>query len=449
MMRGWLSIGFWVGGLVLGCSDAQETWVDSAWSLQAALPDGVETLSAFVRRDDVQEVVAGATVTPDRTRLLFGVPAEVPLSFHLLGRLSRLGPAAFGPMVAYYGKRSVVVPLQQERFAVQLTARPAGLLAIGLRVEDPPRKLWVDLEPEEQAVESEARWLSAAPEVVSYVPVSEGHYRLTVRRSPNEAPLRTIGGLYVRRSVEARTQIAVGAEPEPTDDLSLSVAIEDGDGTALGLVDGLRFQAGLLEPVYAALGFGFVEAPESGSLIFDGDASLMDAEGRELARFDFGPVTGGVLRLGPLPLVTAGRYFLRVRARNASARPAERWLAWNVLDEDETPGVPVTLRLMRLPDEGDEDGWVQVMALDADDRFVEASLATVDFSESDPWFSFPEGRRYQRQNGPIFFHVVFRRPSLPPDLDQVLRVKFQDARYVGTSTAGLTFPPVDRFGPAS
>lgn len=118
-----------LAGLVAACGSDVAT-VELA--LATSPPEGIETITVFVRDVDRGFNVASATVSRDRTRFLMGVPAERPLEFTLIARRDAPPPSSVGPMPAYVGRVRRRIPLGSERESVVIVGHPGGAVSIGV-----------------------------------------------------------------------------------------------------------------------------------------------------------------------------------------------------------------------------------------------------------------------------------------------------------------------------
>lgn len=131
-----------LGLALFGCEPGGVATVELA--LSSSPPEGIETITVFVKDLERGFIVTSATVSRERTRFPLGVPAETPLEFSLIARRADPPPSSIGPMPAYVGRVRRRIPLGSERESVVIVAHPGGAVRVAV---PPPLREDVDSRP--------------------------------------------------------------------------------------------------------------------------------------------------------------------------------------------------------------------------------------------------------------------------------------------------------------
>jgi len=414
------------------------------------VPDGVSSISVFVRDLDRGDIVASSTVGPNHGQVLLGVPAERPVEFVVVARTDRPAPAELGTMPAYVGRTVRTIPLGRERRTVGIVAHRAGLLTLSSRAEESAGRRRVVVESEHvgtrpievevptgnptwrrtlvvrtgrhtaKLLESE-QWRVASGEGLHVAADTESIAPLVFERVPEEPPAEAPSALTIQLTDQAG---------QPFDPPALVPTVVGGTPIELrlGAVDG---DAESIPRLQAALTWSVTSTP--GGLVRDGAGGVSGALSSLPATVAF------------LSAHDVGRAVVRVEAELDDGRLLTLLHRFSVSPGAEPPGPPGSLVLELEPERDLLTGTALVVQLiDRRNRFAAGFDAELDLERSDPWVFVPDG--------PVFEHgaedpgwVVRRvsRGSAPLGGELSIRATVTSTALQATLTSTLALPSLE------
>jgi hypothetical protein len=344
----------------------------------SAVPPEVTSVTVVVRRGD--EVVASATVAPERRTIALGVPAEVPLDIVVLARTARPGPSGVGRMPAYVGRLARSIPLLADATRVAITLRPAGVLTVIVPPSEEVPRTPVGFESIDGGERGPSVRLRAAGFTQSYV-VQAGAYRprfvLDEEDEPPPYTLDATGRIYVEREQETVHVATVTRQPElePEDPVSLVLGVSRA-----------RVQVGepLVVTVTASSALGVV--PAQPGIRVSWRLDLLPTPGALVT--DAGEAMGervGLPQVLSLRARAPTRAWLVLAATLLDGRVLRASLPLEVTD-GQPPGPPAALVVRPVDVTTRRTGtalWLDVV--DARGAYARTSSITVDLSASDPY----------------------------------------------------------------
>lgn len=416
----------WASTLLFACTPPDVATVSIGLG---DVPERVETIVVSVLDVDARLVVASATVTAPTTIVELGVPAEVPLLFRAVARTDRPGPRLVGGvMPAYVARSQRTIALGSEQVAVDLLARPAGVLTVFMASTDTEELLLADDANESRPVRVA---IERGGERAIVLPVG----RYTATAPPFVVPQGE--GLFVAREQESIAALTLERPPNREDPLrALVVTRADCDGCR----DVVTSTAAT-----TTLSLAIEATGQSGLLV--------DVEDAELT-FAVEAVPPSILVEAPPPMVrdlpaviegirVRGRGRIQVLVTAASDGEAVRGtFQANVRYEDERAGDPVRLEASLVEPERLARGTqLRLALLDASDRFARSIPGRVDFEGTSPHVHLPQGREFELlgdERGVLLRRIA--RPSAPRGVPVSVVVTVTSTVGPGTWATTLTLP---------
>lgn len=442
-----------LASMLAACSGAAEELAVAEIGLAPA-PESVESVSIFVLQDD--EVVASATIPPSRTTVQLGVPAEVPLEFHVVARTDLPGPPGVGKMPSHAGTVVRAVPLRRDPERVAITAHPAGVLTVrGVPMPEEVRDERVTIELEEERPEGAVIRFRVPREPIDLeraLILRSGRYRARIApQDPDDLPRWRIDaaeGLFVARETESIWPLSIVPLPEePEAPLRLLLGILDDGPGELEAPDRVRVS----RTGEARLALVAVVVDASGQSVPLPDVELRwrifgDPPGvlRGVAGELEGDTTGLPATIEDFSARGTGRAGVEAEAVTAGGQRLQASLQLNVLEPGVEPGPAVALALRLADPERLLQGTELIIEIvDARGLLVRDHRGTVELGRTDPWIFLPEGPSAElRPEDRGFLRRRITRPSAPADRLIAVRATATSTLTGMVLTSTLTLPPL-------